>query len=53
MTKDIGRRFVTVAVLVLLAVAGASCIAANSGTPVQELRSPSAVPDPHPVARVS
>ncbi len=53
MTKDILRRLITIALLLLLAATGASCIAATSGTSVEVLPSPSAVPDPHPTVGVS
>ncbi len=48
MTKDILRRFLTIALLVLVAAISANCVACNSETPVWALPSPSAVPDPHP-----
>jgi len=53
MTKDISRRFMTIALLVLLAATGAGCVAAGMGTPVRSFPSPAAVPDPHPTAEVN
>jgi hypothetical protein len=43
---------VTIALMVLLAATGVSCVAASSGTPLRDLPSPSAVPDPHPAAGI-
>jgi len=48
MTKDILRRFLTIALPVLLAATSANCVARNSESPVWALPSPSAVPDPDP-----
>ena len=53
MRKDIARRLMTIALLVLLAATGGSCVAARSDTPIRALASPSAVPDPHPTVGVS
>lgn len=48
---DIARQLVTIALLVLLTVGGALCVAATSPrTAVLPASHPMAVPDPHPGA---